>query len=107
MYRNLKFKKYCNSCKVQLELEICLCCNYFINICSKCVNDIILQYFLDDDNNAIVFKETKVLCFIKLLTNSNFILFCNKCINLGLYYKDNDSKIDMLINLYLKRHRSF
>lgn len=107
MYRNLLFRKHCKNCELKLDLEICLCCNHFVNICRECVQTIITQYFSDSDINILVYKDAKTLSFIKLLTSSNFILFCKKCINLGLYYTDNDSKINMLINLYLKRHRSF
>jgi hypothetical protein len=107
MHRNLLFQKNCKVCRLKLELEICLCCNNFVNICKDCVQAIVSQYFSDSDINILVYKDAKTLSFIKLLMTSNFILFCKKCINLGIYYTDNDSKINMLINLYLKRHKSF
>jgi hypothetical protein len=104
MTSNLLFIKHCKNCNVRVELYVCITCNFFVDICSECLNDLINQYF-QDYSNTLIYDETlsNSLQFISMITRTsdNQSCLCRKCIQTGIY------QIDLFTNIkYLNRIRS-
>jgi hypothetical protein len=103
----LSFEKRCGLCKVQLELNTCAVCNYFVDICWNCTNNYINDFFSDKDINYYLTGTYPYMAkFIKLVTE-NPHTFCKRCTSIGLnhYYTDTSiyiEKIKSLINLHVK-----
>lgn len=97
----LLFDKWCRRCNIKIECEICICCNYLIDICLPCCTNEIINYFSSIDSFN---QEKKSLYFVKIISQLEYLTFCYKCLMEGLYNKNNDTKVSKFIFLYLKRN---
>jgi hypothetical protein len=85
MFKQLLFDKKCSICKITLQLDVCLCCNRFINICKCCINNIVIDLFSNVDYNSLILPMENILNFSRLLSSSEPNIFCKNCIVTGLY----------------------
>ena len=82
MNKNESFSE-CFRCQDLIPRDYCLVCNQSIDICKRCLEMLIQEYFISSSYSS---PQQIHLEWIHLLKKVNFIpSFCKRCIQTGLY----------------------